>query len=108
MERTILHIKKKDTVQIMSGKERGKTGKVLRVNHKTGRVFVEKLNMIKRHKKPSGTAPGGIVEAEGSLAASVLLLFCDKCNRGVRTSRKVLESGKKVRVCRKCNGQLDK
>lgn len=105
---TVTHLKKKDLVQVMSGKEKGKTGKILRINQKKGRVYVEKLNMIKRHTKPTGQAPGGIVEQEGGLAASALLLYCDKCNRGVRTQRKVLENGKKARHCRKCNTQLDK
>ncbi len=108
MVRTIFHIKAKDLVQVMSGKEKGKTGKVLRVMQKRGRVVVEKLNLTKRHTKPTGKGPGGIVEAEGGLPASAVLLFCDKCNRGVRTGRKFLEGGKKVRVCKKCNTQLDK
>lgn len=108
MEVLVTHIKKKDLVQVMSGKEKGKTGKVLRINQKRGRVFVEKLNMIKRHKKSNGQVAGGIVEQEGGLAASILLLYCDKCGRGVRTQRRTLESGKKARFCRKCNTQLDK
>lgn len=108
MEVNVTHLKKKDLVQVMSGKEKGKTGKILRINQKKGRVFVEKLNMIKRHTKPTGTAPGGIVEQEGGIAPSNLLLYCDKCSRGVRTQRKALESGKKARFCRKCNTQLDK
>ena len=108
MERTVLHLKKKDLVQVMSGKEKGKTGKVLRINHKKGRVFIEKLNIVKRHTKATGQAPGGIVESEGGLASSAILLFCDKCGRGVRTVRKLLESGKKVRSCRKCKTQIDK
>jgi len=69
MERNIFHVKTKDIVQVMSGKEKGKTGKVLRVNQKHGRVVVEKLNIHKKHTKPTGKGPGGIVEAEGSLAA---------------------------------------
>ena len=105
---TVTHIKKKDLVQIMTGREKGKTGKILRVVQKRGRVLVEKLNMVKRHTKPTGKAPGGIIEAEGSIAASNVLLYCEKCNSGVRTAPKLLESGKKVRVCRKCKTQLDK
>ncbi len=108
MERNVLHIKKKDIVQIMGGKERGKTGKILRVMNKRSAVVVEKLNMIKRHKKATGSTPGGIIEAEGPLAASVVLLYCDKCSKGVRTFKKLLESGKKVRCCRKCKAAIDK
>lgn len=104
----ISHVKKKDLVQVISGKEKGKTGKVLRVINKKNRVVVEKLNMVKRHTKPTGKAPGGIVEKEASIAASNVLLYCEKCAKGVRTKRTLLETGKKVRVCRKCSAQLDK
>jgi len=105
---TVSHIKKKDLVQVMMGKEKGKTGKVLRVNQKHGRVFIEKLNLVKRHTKPTGQEAGGIIEKESPIYACNVLLYCDKCSRGVRTSRKILESGKKVRVCTKCKTQLDK
>jgi large subunit ribosomal protein L24 len=105
---TVLHVKKKDLVQVMSGKEKGKTGKILRVNQKTGRVHIEKLNIVKRHTKPTGKAPGGIVEQEGPIHAANVLLFCEKCNRGVRAQRKADDKGKKHRFCRKCNSQLDK
>ena len=105
---TVSHVKKKDLVQIMVGKEKGKTGKILRVQNKKGSVVVEKLNLVKRHKKPTGQAPGGIIEFEAPIAASNVLLFCDKCSRGVRSKLVKLDSGKKVRVCRKCNTHLDK
>ena len=108
MEPTIHHVKKKDLVQVMSGREKGKTGKVLRVIHKTGRIVVEKLNMVKRHTKPTPKGAGGIMEKEGSVAASTVLLYCDKCGRGRRTGTKALDGGKKVRVCKKCDTQLDK
>lgn len=105
---SVFHVKKKDLVQVMSGKEKGKTGKVLRVIQKKGRVVVEKLNMVKRHSRGNGKTPGGISEKEGALAASIVLLYCEKCTRGVRTRSKVIDSGKKVRVCTKCDTQLDK
>ena len=108
MLHSIFHIKKKDLVQVMTGKEKGKTGKILRVNQKKGRIVVEKLNMQKRHTKPTGNSPGGIIEQEGSMNACNVLLYCEKCGRGVRTMRKTLESGKKARVCRKCKTQIDK
>jgi large subunit ribosomal protein L24 len=104
----VTHLRKKDLVQVMTGKEKGKTGKILKVNHKTGRVTIEKLNMMKRHTKPTGKAPGGIIEAEHPISASNILLFCDKCGKGVRTAPKRLEDGKSVRTCRKCQTQLDK
>lgn len=108
MQPTVFHVRKKDVVQVMSGKEKGKTGKILRVSQKHGRVVIEKLNLVKRHSKPTGKDAGGIVEKEAPLYASNVLLFCDKCGRGVRTVRKALENGKKVRFCTKCKTQLDK
>lgn len=105
---SVLHVRKKDLVQVMSGKNKKKTGKILRVDHKHGRIIVEKVNLVKRHTKANGKAPGGIIEKEAPLYASVVLLFCDKCARGVRTATKVLESGKKTRVCKKCDTNLDK
>jgi large subunit ribosomal protein L24 len=105
---SVLHIKKKDLVQVMSGKNKKKTGKILRVDHKKGRVIVEKVNMTKRHTKATGKAPGGIIEKEAPLYASVVLLYCEKCAKGVRTGTKVLESGKKTRVCKQCDSNLDK
>lgn len=108
MLQSIFHVKKKDLVQVISGKEKGKTGKILRVNHKKGRVVIEKLNMVKRHTKATGKAAAGIVEKESAIPASNVLLYCDKCSKGVRTSRKMLDKGKKVRVCSKCDTQLDK
>lgn len=108
MLQTVHHIKKKDVVQVMSGKEKGKTGKVLRVLQKKGSVVIEKLNIHKKHKKPTGQTPGGIMEAEGPINASAVLLYCDKCAKGVRTHKKVLETGKKIRVCTKCDTALDK
>ena len=106
--RTVYHVRKKDLIQVMTGREKGKTGKILRINQKSGKVFVEKLNIFKRHTKPTGKAAGGIIEHEGPIALANVLLYCDKCSKGVRTKFMPLESGKKVRVCRKCSTQLDK
>lgn len=103
----VTHVRKKDLVQIISGREKGKTGKILRVIHKRNRVVVEKLNLIKRHTRSTGKAPGGIIEKEGPIAASNVLLFCEKCGKGRRTVSKRGEKGR-VRVCRKCETQLDK
>lgn len=114
-------VKKNDTVQIISGREKGKTGKVLRVFPKNHRVLVEKLNMKKRHTRPTQQSPsGGIIEKESALHISAVLLFCPKCNKGVRIGRKMgaaSESGKKktkgaasekkVRYCKKCQSILD-
>jgi large subunit ribosomal protein L24 len=108
IERTVFHLRKKDLVQVMRGADKGKTGKILRVNHKNGRITVEKVALVKRHTKPTGKAPGGIVEKESSIASSNLLLYCEKCSKGTRMASKILESGRKVRVCRKCKTQADK
>lgn len=95
-------IRKGDMVQIIGGREKGKTGKVLKVIRDKNRVVVEKLNIFKRHTKPTQKSPqGGIVEKEGSIHYSNVLLLCPKCNTGVRVGRKV-EGDKKLRVCKKC------
>ena len=100
-------IKKGDIVQVLTGKEKGKTGKVLNILKKKNRVVVEKLNLIKKHQRPDGKGKGGIVEKEGSIHLSNVMLFCSKCNSGVRAGFKVLEDGEKVRFCKKCNETMD-
>jgi large subunit ribosomal protein L24 len=102
------HVKKNDTVMVMAGKSKGKTGKVLRINRKTDRIIVEKVNMIKRHVKPSQKTKGGIMEREGAIHVSNVMIYCDKCAKAVRVGTKVLEDGKKARYCKKCNEVLDK
>ncbi|MBT6600279.1 MAG: 50S ribosomal protein L24 [Nitrospina sp.] len=102
-------LKKDDIVQIITGKEKGKKGKVLAFFPETGRLTVEKLNMLKRHMKSDGKSrQAGIVEKEGSVHMSNVLIVCDKCGKGVRVKRKKLEDGKRVRVCRKCDEVLDR
>ena len=101
-------IKKGDTVYVAAGRNRGKTGKVLKVVPEKGHVLVERLNMMKRHRKPRGAqAPGGIVEREAPIDLSNVRLLCDKCNRPTRVGRKLLEDGRSVRFCRKCDEQID-
>ncbi|MBI4495397.1 MAG: 50S ribosomal protein L24 [Deltaproteobacteria bacterium] len=109
MELVKFHVRKNDLVQVVSGKERGKTGKVLKVLPKKNRVVVEKVNFIKRHARPTGkTRQGGIVEKEGPIHVSNVLLFCPKCNRGVRTGQRVLENGKKAPFCKKCGELMER
>jgi large subunit ribosomal protein L24 len=103
-----MHVIKKDLVQVISGKEKGKTGKILRVITKKKSVVVEKLNMIKRHTRPSGKNPGGILEKEAPILACKVLLFCEKCNKGRRVFFALDDRGKKMRHCRKCKTKLDK
>jgi len=102
-----VHIKKGDVVQVVTGKEKGKTGKVLTILRDKNRVIVEKLNMLKKHQRPDMHGKGGIVEKEGSIHISNVRLWCNKCDTGVRIRYKELEDGKKVRVCKKCNEILD-
>jgi large subunit ribosomal protein L24 len=102
------HVKRNDTVMVMVGKDKGKTGKVLRINQKTDRLIVEKVNVIKRHVRPTQKSKGGIMERESPIAVSNVMVFCDKCSKPVRLGNKILEDGKKVRYCRKCNEVLDK
>lgn len=103
------HIKKDDIVQVMAGKAKGKKGKVLSLMAERGRVKIEKVNMLKRHLKGDGkTRQAGIVEVEGSIHISNVLLVCDKCGKGVRIKRKKLEDGKRVRICQKCGEVMDK
>jgi len=104
-----LKIKKNDNIEVIAGKEKGKRGKVLLIFPDKNRVIVEKINMIKRHSRPTGqTKQGGIVEKEGQLHLSNVQLICAKCNTGVRVGYKILENGDKIRVCRKCGEELDK
>ncbi|MFH1136294.1 MAG: 50S ribosomal protein L24 [Pseudomonadota bacterium] len=108
MQRKRYNIKKDDRVMVLSGKEVGKIGKVLKILPKTDRAIVEKINMIKRHTKPGGmAAKGGIIEKEGSLPISNLAVICNKCTDPTRVGRKVLDDGSKVRVCRKCGEAFD-
>jgi len=104
-----LKLKKDDIVEVIAGREKGKKGKILALFPNDGRLTIEKLNMLKRHTKPSAqNKQGGIIEKEGSMSVSNVLLVCDKCGKGVRIKSKKLEDGKRVRVCRKCNEVLDR
>ncbi|RKY04957.1 50S ribosomal protein L24 [Candidatus Poribacteria bacterium] len=96
------HIKKGDLVLVLSGRDKGKTGVVLRVYPKKQRAVVQGINMIKKHVRPSATQQGGIIEREGTIHISNLKLICPKCNRPTRTYRKKLETGFSVRICKKC------
>lgn len=103
-----MHVKKDDIVQVISGKDKGKTSKVLAAFPDEGKVRVEGVNILTKHKKPSqAMQQGGIIREEGKIDASNVLLNCDKCGRGVRTGVQITEDGKKVRVCKKCGQVLD-
>lgn len=106
---TKLKIKKGDTVMVIAGRERGKTGKVLSVQAGNAKVVVEKLNMIKRHTKPSQKArQGGILEREAPMALSNVMFYCANCQKPVRVGTKVLDDGRRVRLCKTCKEVIEK
>lgn len=98
-----MKVKKDDIVKIVAGKEKGKKGKVLLAFSSERKIIVEKLNMIKRHTRPSTqNKQGGIIEKEAKIHVSNAMVVCDKCDTPVRVSIKSLENNKKVRICKKC------
>jgi large subunit ribosomal protein L24 len=104
-----LSIKRNDTVEVIAGKEKGKRGKVLIVLPARQRVVVERVNFIKKHQRPTQKVrQGGIIEREGSLHVSNVMLVCGKCNKATRTGVQTLSDGRRVRVCKKCSEIVDK
>ena len=102
-------IKKDDKVKVITGKDKGKIGKVLRVIEKKNRLLVENINMVKKHSRPSAkNKQGGIIEGEAAIHWSNVMLMCNKCITPVRMKTQSLEDGKKIRVCGKCNEAIDK
>ena len=102
-------VKKGDQVMIICGKESGKSGRVLSVDPKDRRVMVEKLNLIKRHTKPSQRyKEGGIIEREAPLDISNVMVICGVCGKPSRLGIKVIEAEKKLRYCKKCKEIVDK
>jgi large subunit ribosomal protein L24 len=108
MQATKTHVNKGDTVMIIAGKEKSKTGQVLQMLPKKDSVVVAGLNMVKRHLKAKGNEPGGIQEKEAPIHISNVMLFCAKCAKPVRTRKNVLENGEKQRICIKCGSSLQK
>ena len=102
-------LRKNDTVMVITGRERGKTGKIIRVFPAKHRATVERLNIVKRHTKARGPqSPYGVVEKEAPIHLSNLMIMCDKCNAPVRMGKLRLEDGRSVRVCRRCKEQIDR
>ena len=98
-----LHVKTNDNVMIISGKDKGKSGKVLEVSPKEGKVIIEGCNIVTKHVKPRAMGQqGGIVKAEAPLYACKVMPICPKCGKPTRVGKKVNEDGTKVRVCKKC------
>ena len=103
------HVRRGDTVAVIAGRERGKRGRVLRVLGDRARVVIEKVNMVKKHQRPTQRLrQGGIIEREGALALSNVLLVCSRCDRPVRTGVKVLADGRKIRACKRCGEPVDR
>lgn len=108
MEKSKCQLKKDDKVKVLTGKDKGKVGKVLQVLRKKERVLVENINTMKRHTRPSAqNRQGGIIETEAPIHWSNVQLMCNKCIAPVRIKMQRLDDGKKVRVCRKCNEVID-
>lgn len=105
-----VHVRKNDTVFIRSGKDKGKTGKVLKVIPEKNRVVVEKINFVKEFIRPdrSKNIKGGIMEKEAPIPASRVMLFCEECDQGVRPRIRVMPDGTRTRTCGRCNTPLEK
>ncbi len=105
-----LSIRKNDQVEVISGRDRGKRGKVLRVIPARARAIVERVSMIKRHTRPNPqqNIKGGVVERESSIDMSNLMVVCPECDEKTRTRKKTLADGRKVRTCAACEGVIDK
>jgi large subunit ribosomal protein L24 len=114
LEPVRVDLKKEDTVKVISGRDKGKTGRVLRVERSTGKVLVEHVMMIKRHTRPnpSKQIKGGIAERESAFSASNVMIVCPGCNKAVRIGHHVDHAAggktRRVRVCRKCGQTLDR
>ncbi|RLD40181.1 MAG: 50S ribosomal protein L24 [Bacteroidetes bacterium] len=105
----VFTVKKNDKVKVLTGKDKGRTGRVLHVDKKKMRVVVEGLNIVKKAKRPDQqNQKGGIVELEAPIHISNVMVVCPKCGEPIRIKKKMLDDGKKVRTCRKCGEILDK
>jgi large subunit ribosomal protein L24 len=103
-----VHVKKGDTVIVISGEDKGKKGKVLKVMPNEKKILVEGINIVTKHKKPNGQAQqGGIIHEEAPIYSSKVLLYCNTCGKGVRYGRKILDNGQKVRYCKVCGENID-
>lgn len=104
-----MRIRKNDTVQILTGKDKGKKGRVLRVNPDKDRLFVENAGQVYEHVRPNPQkgVKGGIVQKEGPIHLSNVMLICPGCGKPTRTGHVVLPDGKKVRSCKKCQANID-
>jgi len=104
-----LTIRKGDKVKVIAGKDKGKESRVLKVHPEKGRVVVEKVNMVKKAQRPTQRNPkGGLLEIEGTIHVSNLMLVCPSCSQPTRVGRRRTDDGTRVRVCKKCSNDIDK
>lgn len=108
MQTIRFHVKSGDTVSVITGKDKNKTGKILKVDTSKKAALVEGLNIVKRHTRARGNQPGSLVEKEALIQISNIMLYCEKCKKPVKAKSSLLEDGKKVRVCKKCGESFDK
>ena len=101
------NIRKGDTVIVIAGKDKGKTGKVVRVDREDDKIVIERIAVVKRHKKPQGNNPGGIIEKETPIHISNVMMLCPTTHKPTRVGRKKLEDGRRVRVARVSNEVID-
>lgn len=100
-------LRKGDLVKVLSGKDKGKTGKIIKTLPEKNKVVIEKVNVIKKHKRPDQKSKGGILEKEAAMDASKVSIICGKCKEAARIRNRVLDDGKKIRICSKCNDVID-
>ncbi len=104
-----LHVRKDDSVIVLSGKDKGKKGKILKAIPVNARVVVEGVNVVSRHRKASQNAPqGGIIKQEAPISSSNVMLVCPSCKKPTRASHNQLADGKSVRACKQCGENIDK
>jgi len=106
---SVYHVKSDDQVEVIAGKDKGRVGKVLRVDRKLNKAIVEKINMVKRHTKPNqANQQGGILDKEAYITLSNLMVICPKCSKTSRVGSRILDDGTKIRFCKKCGEPVDK
>jgi large subunit ribosomal protein L24 len=100
-------VRREDTVRVVTGKERGKTGVVRQVLRSEGRIVIAGVNVVKRHMRPRADRPGGIIEREAPLHVSNVMVVCKSCGKPTRVAFRFKEDGRKMRICRRCDQPLD-
>lgn len=108
MRHGVTNLRVNDKVEVISGKDKGRVGKILKVDKDANRIVVERINMVKKHQKSKdANQPGQIVEKEASIQCSNVMLVCPECTETVRIGKKILEDGQKTRFCKKCKATIE-